>query len=158
MDIASTDHPLVYRQPSGIHGAGLCARRRIPPRRRIIEYVGRKITKSESLQLCIDSNAYIFTLDDEFDLDGSVEWNLARFINHSCAPNCSAEMTRGRIWIVSEQVIEAGQELTYDYGYDLDEYLNHPCQCGAPNCRGYIVSAEYAKDLQAGACPGCPDL
>jgi SET domain-containing protein len=147
MNTGVIQHPLVRSRASSIDGTGLFASRRIPSRRRIIEYVGRKITKNESIQLCAENNPYLFALDDEHDLDGNVEWNLARFINHSCAPNCGAELIEGRIWIIAERVILPGEELTYDYGYDLEDYRDYPCLCGAPTCRGYIVSSEYAADV-----------
>ena len=57
----------------------------------VLEYVGEKISKSESLRRCEENNEYIFTLNEQEDLDGNVEWNPARFINHSCVPNCDAE-------------------------------------------------------------------
>ena len=67
----------------------------------------------------------------------------ARFLNHSCAPDCEAELENGRIWIVAKRDIKAGEELTFNYGYDLDDYRNHPCRCGAPDCAGHIVAEEF---------------
>src|SRR5438874_1588467 len=81
---------------------------------------------------CEAGNAYIFELDDEYDIDGSAGWNPARFLNHSCAPNCDAELIDGQIWIVSRRDIDSGEELTFNYGYDREEYREHPCHCGAP--------------------------
>ena len=128
---------------SVIHGTGGYARRDIASGTRVIEYVGEKITKVESLRRCEQDNQYIFTLDDEFDLDGNVSWNPARFINHSCAPNCEAELDGGRIWILALRDIKAGEELTFNYGYDLEDYREHPCRCGAAECVGYIVAEEF---------------
>jgi SET domain-containing protein len=62
-------------------------------------------------------------------------------INHSCAPNCRAEVVRGRIWIVARTDIPAGAELTFDYGFSLAEGRLHPCRCGAARCAGFIVNA-----------------
>lgn len=134
---------IVFRH-STIHGTGGYARKPIAVGTPIIEYVGEKITKAVSVKRCEASNAYIFTLDDEFDLDGNVAWNPARFINHSCAPNCEAEIDHDqRIWIVALRDIQSGEELTFNYNYDLVEYREHPCQCGTPACVGFIVAEEY---------------
>src|SRR6185436_12484213 len=72
--------------------------------------------------------------DSRHDLDGEVAWNPARWLNHSCAPNCDAEWIEGRIWIVARRAIRAGEELTFNYGYDLEDYREHPCRCGSPDC------------------------
>jgi SET domain-containing protein len=110
---------------------------------RVIEYTGVRIDKQESLRRCELNNEFIFSLDDESDLDGSVEWNLARFINHSCAPNCETELDQGRVWIVAMRDIESGEELSFNYGYDLEDYRKYPCTCGAAACVGYIVAEEF---------------
>ena len=128
---------------SPIHGRGGFATRLIPKGTRVIEYVGQRISKAESLRRCETNNEYIFSLNALEDLDGNVEWNPARYLNHSCSPNCDALVQEGRIWIVASQVIEAGQELTFNYGYDLESYRDYPCRCGAPNCVGYIVAEEF---------------
>lgn len=128
---------------SRIHGTGGFARKPIPAGTRLIEYVGERINKAESLRRCEANNEYIFTIDDEYDLDGNVEWNPARFINHTCAPNCEAEWDENRIWIVALRDIPAGEELSFNYGYDLEDYREHPCRCGAAECVGYIVAEEF---------------
>ena len=128
---------------SPIHGTGGFARREIPAGTRLLEYLGEKIDKAESLRRCVAENPYIFTLDDQTDLDGSVAWNPARFLNHSCAPNCEAEIDDGHIWIGSLKPIAAGEELTFNYGFDLVDYKDHPCQCGAANCVGFMVAEVF---------------
>lgn len=128
---------------SEIHGRGAFAKTAIETGTRVIEYAGRKITKAESLRECERSNFYIFSIDEKFDLDGNVEWNPARFINHSCAPNCEAVWIDDRIWIVAVREIESGEEITFNYSYDLEGYKEHPCRCGAENCVGYIVAEEF---------------
>jgi uncharacterized protein len=130
---------------SAIHGCGAFARTDIRAGTHLIEYVGEKIDKRESARRCELNNTYIFAVDDDFDLDGNVAWNPARFFNHSCAPNCDAEWMDGRIWIVANRFIQTGEELTYDYGYDLEDYADYPCSCGQPNCVGYIVAADLAR-------------
>lgn len=135
-------------KPSRIHGSGGFARANIPANTLVIEYVGERISKAESLRRCFARNEFIFTVDDEFDLDGGVEWNPARLINHSCEPNCDAEMIDGRIWIVANRNIRAGDEITFNYNYDLEDYLDHPCRCGAPGCVGYMIAEEFFPKLR----------
>ncbi len=135
-----SDTPRVAFKPSPIHGTGGFARADIPVGTQVIEYVGRVISKQESLERCREGNEYIFRLSEATDLDGNVGWNLARFLNHSCAPNCEAELIEGKIWIVARRDIRAGEEITFDYGYDLEDYRKHPCRCGAPECAGFIVA------------------
>ncbi len=141
-NVADETDWLVFER-SAIHGMGAMARRFIPGGTRVIEYVGRKIDKAESRRLCEAENEFIFTLDQEHDLDGSVAWNPARFINHSCAPNCEAELLDGRIWIIALRDVAPGEEVTFNYGYDLVDYKEHPCRCGAPGCVGFMVAQEF---------------
>jgi uncharacterized protein len=133
---------LIFFKESKIHGMGGFAKENILKGTQIIEYTGQKITKKESLRRCEENNWYIFALDDEFDLDGAVGWNPARFINHSCSPNCDAEMIDGHIWIIARRDIPKDEEISFNYGYDLEVYKEHPCRCGAPNCVGYIIAEE----------------
>ena len=143
--VAETE--LVLFKCSPIHGIGGFAKTPIGKATRIIEYVGERISKGESLQSCEQNNAFIFTLTKDQDLDGNVPWNPARLINHSCAPNCEAELDNERIWIVATRDILAGEEITFNYGYDLESYLDYPCQCGAPNCVGYMVAEEFFEHV-----------
>ncbi len=142
------DHPLAVFKKSPIHGWGGFARANIRKGKRIIEYVGKKLTKAEAEQALENSNCYIFTVNDEFDLDGSVDWNPARFLNHSCNPNCESDIKRNRVWIYALKTIKKGEELTYNYGHDLDDYLDRPCLCGTANCAGYMVAEEHFKTLK----------
>ena len=112
-----------------------------------MEYVGERISKTESLRRCEQNNEYIFALNEEQDLDGNVAWNPARFLNHSCAPNCEAELEDGRIWIVATRDLRAGEEITFNYGYDLVDYREYPCRCGSPHCVGYIVAEEFFEHV-----------
>jgi uncharacterized protein len=139
---------LIQIAPSAIHGQGGFAKARLSAGGRVIEYVGERITKAESARRCEAQNWFIFGLDEEFDIDGKVEWNLARFLNHSCEPNCEAVCEEGRIWLVALRDIEAGEEITFNYGYDLEDYREHPCRCGAPRCAHYIVAAELRPCLR----------
>jgi uncharacterized protein len=142
-------HPLVEFRPSTIHGLGGFATTLIPAGSRVIEYVGERITKEQSLERCAGDNAFIFCLDETWDLDGSVDWNPARLMNHCCEPNCDAENIEGRIWIVARRAIQPGEEITYNYNYDLEDYREHPCRCGSPQCVGYIVAEELFESLRS---------
>ncbi len=139
---------LVSFGESPIHGIGGFARSDIAPGARVLEYVGEKIDKRESLLRCERNNQCIFSLNDHEDLDGSVDWNLARWINHSCAPNCDALLIDGRVWLLANRQILAGEEITINYGYDLDDYKAYPCTCGSPECVGYIVAQGFFEHVQ----------
>lgn len=144
---------------SGIHGRGVYATTFIPKEARIIEYIGELIDKKESEKRGIsqhekslktgDAAVYIFTLTKTYDLDGNVPWNTARLINHSCEPNCEAWIEGRRIFIHALRDIQAEEELTFDYGFDVDCFEDHPCLCGKPECVGYIVSREQWPELKA---------
>lgn len=139
---------------SKIHNNGAFAIVDIPKGTKIIEYVGEKISKIESekrsdetfenSKKSADNGAvYIFELNKRFDIDGNVSWNPAKNINHSCSPNCETENEEGkRIWIITLRNIKKGEEITYNYGYDLENYKDHPCLCGSKNCVGYIVNED----------------
>ncbi len=144
---AAIDAPHVVFRPSPIHGLGGFARGDLPKGMLVIEYVGNRITKRDSVERCRLGNEYIFQLDEETDVDGNVAWNPARLLNHSCSPNCEAELIEGRIWIVALRDIKTGEEITFDYGYDLVDYREHPCRCGSSDCAGYIVSAGLRSSL-----------
>lgn len=134
---------------SGIHGRGGFARCRIPAGTSIIEYVGERVGKEESTRRCVDGNPYIFTINDEWDIDGDVAWNPARFLNHSCEPNCEAQQDEDRIWLTALRDVLPGEELTFNYGYDIAEWRDYPCGCGAPSCLGFIVAEEYHDRVRA---------
>jgi SET domain-containing protein len=138
---------LLEIRPSPIQGQGAFAASEIPSGSPVVEYCGEPISKQESIRRCAEGNAFIFYLNEEQDLDGSVAWNPARFLNHSCAPNAQAERRDGRIWLVARRLIRAGEEVTFDYGYDLESFREHPCACGSPGCVGYIVAEEYHSHL-----------
>lgn len=144
-DLLETDG--IRFQSSPIHGTGGFAKIALSRGTRVVEYFGERISKSESLRRCEENNEFIFAVSDTEDLDGNVSWNPARFLNHSCAPNCEAEMEDGRIWIVAARDIGAGEEITFNYGYDLTDYREYPCHCGSPECVGYIVAEGVFDDL-----------
>jgi SET domain-containing protein len=143
------DDENVCFKASPIHGVGTFARTRLNKGTRVIEYTGEKIDKRESNRRCESGNEYIFYLNEQFDLDGNAEWNPARCINHSCSPNCDAGLTEDGIWIVANRNVDAGEEITFNYGYDLQNVRDHPCHCGSPNCVGWIVAEEFFAQVRA---------
>ena len=154
------EHKYLTFKTSTIHGTGAFARRKIRSGTKIIEYIGEKLTKKEAVRQLELDNGYIFTIDEDYDLNGAVDWNPARFINHGCEPNCEAVDYDGHIWIVATRTIHPGEELTYNYGYDLEDWQEHPCQCRARTCLGYMIAEELfpviRRRLHAGAGAGKP--
>jgi uncharacterized protein len=129
--------------PSRIAGQGLFAAQHIHKGTRIIQYIGEKISSRERALRLAAGNAYIFHLTYRHAIDGQTPENTARYINHSCDPNCEVEKTSDTIWIIALREITAGEELTYNYGYDARDYQGNPCNCGAQRCCGYILAQEY---------------
>lgn len=140
---------------SKIHGSGVFAKENINKGKKIIEYIGEKISKNigdkrsaQRLKKYLNSektgSVYIFELNKKYDIDGSVLYNKARYINHSCDPNCEVDIINNEIWISSIKKIKSGEELTYDYGYefDKDDYKDHICKCGSDLCIGFIISSD----------------
>lgn len=147
----------VYDSP--VHGRGMVATVDIPEEATIIEYVGELVDKDESnrrgealaehAKLTGGAAVYLFVVNDDVDIDGNVEHNTARLINHSCDPNCEAQIDDDeRIWIVAIKDIPKGTELTFNYGFDLEDYKEHPCRCGTERCVGYIAGEEYWDELK----------
>jgi SET domain-containing protein len=150
MRFPPTDLPFEVR-PSGIQGFGGFATRPIAAGTRIIEYAGERLTPAEAEARYPDvpgerHHTYLFAIDDAVVVDAAVNGNEARFLNHSCAPNCDAVIDDGRIWIEAIHDIEVGEELVYDYAYVLEARhtpaakKRFPCYCGAITCRGTILA------------------
>lgn len=154
----SPEFPYVLTNSSPIHKRGLFAAKEIPKDAYIIQYLGELVSKEDSNQRALnqydssrsseEGSVYIFELDEKRDLDGNFDWNLARLANHSCNPNCEAQDIEGEIWLVALGYIKEGEELTFDYGYALEHWQDHPCQCVSKNCAGYIVRTEDREKLQ----------
>ena len=137
-------------RPSPIQGLGAFATRPIARGTTLIEYAGRRITPAEADALYPEvegerHHTFLFAIDDDVVIDASVGGNEARFINHGCDPNCDAVIEDKRIWIEAIRDIEPGEELTYDYAFELDERhtaaakRRFPCTCGARTCRGTLL-------------------
>ena len=125
------------------NGRGLYATKDIKAGTRIINYVGKIITKKqteESEKFDNSKPIYLFDLNSRYDLDGDVSWNTARLINHSCLNNCDYEGKGLKLWVNANRDIKMGEELTCNYGFSYDsDYKQFPCKCGSKNCVGYIV-------------------
>jgi SET domain-containing protein len=153
----TVDLPFEIR-PSPMQGLGAFATRFIPAGTRLIEYAGRRLTPAEAEAAYPDvpgerHHTFLFAIEDEVDgewvevvVDAAVDGNAARFINHSCAPNCDAVIEDARIWIETIRDVHPGEELAYDYAFVLPERhtpaakRRYPCRCGAPTCRGTMLA------------------
>jgi SET domain-containing protein len=119
------DRPFEIR-PSPIHGLGAFATRRIPAGTRLIEYAGERLTPDAADARYPETpdrayHTFLFAIDDDVVIDAAVGGNDARFINHSCDPNCDAVVEDGRIWIETIRDVSPGEELAYDYAFELAE-------------------------------------
>ena len=155
---AETPQPNKYFElrRSAIQGQGAFATRAIRRGTRIIEYTGERISHDEADHRYDDTgmgrhHTFLFSIDKSTVIDAAVNGNEARFINHSCAPNCEAIDERKHIYIEAIRDIAPGEELTYDYAYERDgtedeewERL-YMCRCGAPTCRGTILAPQKKR-------------
>jgi len=138
---------------SPMQGMGAFATEHIPAGVRLIEYAGERLTPAQAEERYPDvegerHHTFLFAIDDDVVIDAAVDGNDARFINHSCDPNCDAVIEDGRIWIEAIRDIEPGEELAYDYAYELEERhtleakRRFPCRCGARSCRGTLLKSK----------------
>jgi SET domain-containing protein len=132
-----------FRKKSGINNLGLFAKSDIKKGEKVIEYKGRKFTHKQVEEDDRFDNSkaiYLFTLNERYVLDGDTKTNTAKYINHSCDPNCEVDIIKGKIWIIAIKDIKKGNELSYDYGFGYDkDFRQFPCKCGSKICCGYIV-------------------
>lgn len=142
--------PFLVRR-SAVHGRGAFARVAIPAGTRLIEYAGRRLTPAEAEALYPDDetdapHTFLFAIDDDVIVDAGVDGNAARWLNHSCDPNCDVVVEDGRLWIETTRDVRAGEELAYDYGLTLKTRhtpaakRRFPCRCGAASCRGTMLA------------------
>lgn len=141
---------------SSIHGRGVLAIRRIRTGQRVIEYVGERISADEAAERYDDDamdnhHTFLFEVAVDTLIDANRQGNAARFINHSCDPNCASYLQDGRIFIKATRNIQPGVELTYDYCFKRDGRRSpawtqlYACHCGTANCRGTILSANRRR-------------
>jgi hypothetical protein len=146
----ATDAVAVRR--SRIQGRGVFATRAFKKGARIIEYVGERITYEQADAEAPDDDGsrrhhtFLFAVDDETVIDGGRGGNAARYINHSCDPNCEVVIARRRVFIHALRAVVPGEELFYDYWYVTDETYTmddlrriYPCRCGTAKCRGTLA-------------------
>ncbi len=114
-------------------GKGLFAEETIPKGVCIIEYTGREATAEEIRK---DTGKYLFWTGEKTMINGNIPSNLARYINHSCAPNCEATGPNNRVFIFSLRAIKAGEELSYNYGDEYFDEIIKPAGCRCSKCSG----------------------
>lgn len=137
---------------SRIHGMGAFATRSIPAGTRLIEYAGEHLTPDEANvrypELPGAQHTFLFAIDDDVVIDAGVNGNDARWINHSCDPNCDAVVDDGRIWIETIRKVRTGEELAYDYALILEQRHTmaakrmYSCNCGTRSCRGTLLTSK----------------
>ncbi|MBU0690989.1 SET domain-containing protein-lysine N-methyltransferase [bacterium] len=137
---------------SSIQGKGVFAKKRIRKGTRLIEYRGERIPVGEADERYEDDenkthhHTFLFSVDERTVIDAAVNGNNARWINHSCDPNCEAVEEEGRIWIEAKKNIQPGQELSYNYQLDREGRFEkkfwqlYECRCGASNCRKIMLA------------------
>jgi SET domain-containing protein len=112
-------------------GLGLYARRPFTRGEFLLEYTGKKIPTKEA---DASKSRYLFEIDEFWTIDGSPRTNIARYINHSCAPNCETDVVDGQIFVFAKRGIKEGEELSFDYGDEyFDEFIK-PAGCRCVRC------------------------
>lgn len=150
--------PKIIVRTSRVHGRGVYAGRRLHKGERIIEYKGEVISSREAERRPPSDpddphHTFFFALDDgKRVIDANVNGNAARWINHSCDPNCETEEDDGRVFIDALREIRPGEELFYDYSLILDERITptlkqqYRCICGAKDCRGTMLALRKRRN------------
>lgn len=141
---------------SGVHGKGVFALQPIARGEHVITYEGERITWDEAQRRhphdpAQPDHTFYFHVDDGHVIDGKVNGNAARWINHSCDPNCIADDETGDVHVLALRDIAAGEELFYDYGLIIDERMTpavkkrFACWCGAATCRGTMLAPRRGR-------------
>ena len=142
--------PLFEVRHSPVHGLGAFALRPIRRGTRIVEYLGQRVSHREADRRyeskdANDAHTFLFIVDSKTVIDAGVDGNEARFLNHSCNPNCESVIEKRRVFIEAIRNIEPGEEMTYDYQIQRED--DDPpgieevfaCRCGFPQCRGTML-------------------
>lgn len=154
--------PLYEVRRSGIHGFGVYATRRIGKGTRILEYLGERISHAEADRRYdekddSDGHTFLFVASSRTVIDAGVGGNDARYVNHSCDPNCESVIEGSRVFVDALRDIKAGEELGYDYSLtwestdDPDDLALYECRCGARKCRGTMLDPEPVDRKRARA-------
>jgi SET domain-containing protein len=122
-------HVLVVRRSRT--GRGLFTADPIEKRRCVVEYTGRVLSEAE---MYASKSKYLFAINERKTIDGWEKTNIARYINHSCLPNCEIEISRGRIYVMSKRAIKPGEELFYDYDTEYFDAHIRPKGCMCSKC------------------------
>jgi hypothetical protein len=145
--------PLIEARNSAIHGTGVYAVAPIKKGARIIEYIGERISHAEADRRYErkgndDGHTFLFIASNRTVIDATDGGNDARFINHSCNPNCETVIEQNRVFVEAIRSIKPGDELGYDYQLTWDstdepeDLALYSCRCGAPKCRGTMLDRE----------------
>ena len=148
---------------SQIHGNGVFATEAIKKGERIVRYKGKLRSHAEVDEEYgeddEDGHTFLFTLNDDYVVDANVDGNIARWINHSCDPNCEAVIEehdgknrkKDKVFIEAIRAIKPGEELTYNYGITLDEPHTArlkkiwACRCGSKKCTGTMLQPKKGR-------------
>ncbi|WP_109479713.1 SET domain-containing protein-lysine N-methyltransferase [Paraburkholderia sp. C35] len=141
---------------SSIHGNGVFATVSIGDGELICEYKGQLVSWEVAMNgpprnLAQPDHTFYFDIGNGYVIDGSIGGNSARWINHSCAPNCEPELDAGRIFIRASRQINAGEELSIDYALSGEEKVSkalrkrYACYCGASDCRGTMIAGRKSR-------------
>lgn len=144
---------------SGVHGRGVFAMRAIAAGERILEYTGEVIPWEEALRRhphdpTQPTHTFYFHIDDSHVIDGKHGGNSARWINHSCEPNCDSEIVGQRVFIRALRDLRPGEELSFDYRLTIDGRrtrrleLEYACCCGSVNCRGTMLAPRRRRSAR----------
>lgn len=147
----------IQQRRSRIHGNGVFAAADIPAGTTLIEYRGKLLTHAQADRrypgTADSGHTFLFTLNDRYVIDANEDGNIARWINHSCEPNCQSSLEedpdgdprKDRVMIETVRDVRAGEELCYDYGITLEERHTPrlkaiwACRCGSPRCTGTML-------------------
>jgi uncharacterized protein len=138
---------------SPVHGTGVFALQPIAAGERLFEYKGEVTSwrRAAARQRSEAGHTFVFGLSDGRVIDGSRGGNSARFLNHACTPNCEAIETGNRVFIHTLVAIDAGDELSIDYGLEVDGEITedirarYACRCGASNCRQSMIRDAHQR-------------
>ncbi len=126
-------------------GQGLFASGTIQKGDFVLEYTGTKIPTAEA---DMSTSRYLFEIDREWTIDGGKRANIARYINHSCAPNCEAQLVDEHVLIYATRKVESGEELTMDYGDEYFDEFIRPTGCKCQKCESDRRSARELLEMQ----------
>jgi len=138
--VKDTEQPFTVKRSAT--GLGLFATRRIPKGKKIVEYIGPRVPN----EIVDKSNGkYFFGVTRKWSIDGSGRDNVARYVNHSCAPNAEAFISKSRVWIWSCKTIRPGEEIVYDYGEEYFDGIIKDIGCKCAKCAPRMHRGKKAK-------------